>query len=219
MMRRWVAGGCAIALLMSAVARPAIADTSSLVPAEPKDGSATQAAVPPSGAAPLLAPANEAMDTYARGLKAYTARQWDEAIRWWRQTVRLDPSSVPGQLGLGVALLQRGLTTEAEAAFRAALARDPHDADAWANLGTIALQRGESLAAIDYYRKAVGCEPTDASLWVDWAGSYANAGNLLAAQAAALNALAFQPEYAEEQALLERLDEQLLTTAGAAESR
>ncbi len=218
MRRRWAASGCAVVLLMSAAAWPAIAETSSLVPAAPKEGSATPVVATPNGAAPLT-PVNEATEAYVRGLKAYNAHQWDEAIRCWRHTVQLDPSSVPGQVGLGVALLQRGLTTEAEATFRAALALDPHDADAWANLGTIALQRGESLAAVDYYRKAVGCEPTDASLWVDWAGSYANAGNWLAAQAAALNALAFQPESAEAQALLQRLDEQLLTTAGAAESR
>ena len=207
-MRHWVAGGGAIACVLGVLAAPAVAETSAPRAVEPDADSTTQTAATPRGAAPA-ASVDEATDAYVRGLKAYNAHQVDEAVRWWRRTVQLDPSSVPGHVGLGVALLQRGEATAAEAAFRAALAHDAHDADAWANLGTIALQRGDSLAAIDYYRKAVSCEPTDASLWVDWAASYANAGNLLAAEATALNALAFQPDSTEAQDLLERLDRQL----------
>ena len=214
MMRRWMAGGGVIAGVLGLLVAPAVAETSRVRTAEPTTSSATQVAAPREAApAEALDPAT---DAYVRGLKAYNARQFDEAVRWWRRTVQLDPSSVPGQVGLGVALLQRGETTGAEAAFRAALAHDAHDADAWANLGTIALQRGESLAAIDYYRKAVGCEPTDASLWVDWAASYANAGNLLAAEATALNALSFQPDSSEAQELLERVEREFDAAAGTA---
>ncbi len=151
---------------------------------------------------------SDAPSAYARGLESYQHRQWDEALRWWRQTMTLDPSLAQAYVGVGVILLHQGHAAEAEAEFQTALAHDPRQVDALADLGVLALQRGQYDIAVSYYRKAVGIEPTDASLWVDLATSYAAGGHSDAARTAALNALSFDADADEARALLQRLDRQ-----------
>ena len=185
-------------------------------PAASAAGSVAPASQQESPALTALTPASEAAYAYARGLAAYEARRLEEAIEWWRRTVRLDPAMAQAHVGLGAALLQHGESATAEAEFRAALELNPHHADAWANWGAIAVQRGEYRQAVERFRKAVGCEPTDASLWVDLAISYAGAGDLPQARTAALNALSFDPESAEAKTLVERLDRQLMADPGQA---
>ena len=142
-------------------------------------------------------------------MAAFDAKQLDEAVHAWRQTIQLDPNFAEAYVGLGVIFLQRGDAVGAEAEFQTALNRNPHQVNALANLGVLAVQRGQYVVAVGYYRKAIGSDPTDASLWVDLATSYLGAEDLSAARAAVLNALAFDPDSAEAQAFLERIDRQM----------
>lgn len=160
-------------------------------------------------ATPPIAEETPAAAAYARGVAAYDAGQLDEAAHAWRQAIQGDPNFAEAYVGLGVIFLQRGDAVGAEAEFQMALGKNPNHINALANLGALAVQRGQYDIAVSYYRRAVGREPEDASLWVDLAICYTGAGDLPEARSAVLNALAFDPDSHEAQALLKRIERQM----------
>jgi serine/threonine-protein kinase len=86
----------------------------------------------------------------------------DEAIGFYRTAVALRPNSPGAHLNLGLALMEKGLPSEASAAYRNAIRLKPDYTTAYLNLG-IALQNNGSLdEAIAAYRQAVRLKPDEA---------------------------------------------------------
>ena len=82
----------------------------------------------------------DAMDSdarYALGRKYHAQGQIDRAMGLYQDTLRIDSSNGGAQNDLGVALQQRGKRTEAEAAYRRAIALDPFSSTPHLNLGLL----------------------------------------------------------------------------------
>jgi cytochrome c-type biogenesis protein CcmH/NrfG len=77
------------------------------------------------------------------------AERWDDAVRWYREALALDPSRVETATDLGACLLNAGRPAEGLLEFERVLAKDPQSRSALYNKG-IALQqmgRGDEAAA------------------------------------------------------------------------
>lgn len=85
----------------------------------------------------------------------------DDAIRHFRQSLELRPSSASGHFLLARALAQAGQPDEAVAQFTLALERRPDSAEAHYELGLLLLQLGRRDAAIHHLREAVRLKPED----------------------------------------------------------
>jgi hypothetical protein len=82
----------------------------------------------------------DAMDSdarYALGRKYHAQGQYDRAIGLYQDTLKIDSSNGGAQNDLGVAFQQRGKRTEAEAAYRRAIALDPFSSTPHLNLGLL----------------------------------------------------------------------------------
>lgn len=88
--------------------------------------------------------------------------QYDEALEYFQEAVRVAPEFAEGQNDLGVALARRGEIDEAITHYRTALRIDPGYARAHGNLGTVLARRGAFEEAIEHFSQAVRLEPTNA---------------------------------------------------------
>ena len=86
------------------------------------------------------------------GKLACVLGRWDEAMRYSRAAISLDPFN-PVLIGnSGSCLLRSGHLVEAEEQIRHALAISPTYDPEWALLGRVLLARGELSAALDAFR-------------------------------------------------------------------
>jgi protein O-mannosyl-transferase len=95
-----------------------------------------------------------------------------DALREYREALRLDPALVVVRNDLGVALARAGQPAEAQEQFERALAIRPSYADAHDNLGSVLLQLGRRDEAVAQYRAALALDPGLAS-------AHYNLGNAL----------------------------------------
>lgn len=99
--------------------------------------------------------------------------QSDESM--WMNVLSVNPGNLRGQLGVGTALLKRGITGGAERYFLRILENDrlPHDRKwkkrttefvmAYNNLGSIRFQEGKYVEAETLFRKSISISPCDAA--------------------------------------------------------
>ena len=126
---------------------------------------------------------------------AYMQRgQADEAIRSYREVLRLAPDSTEAHNNLGALLREKGRIAEARGHFESVIRLDPSDAKAHNNLGVLLAGIGQHEKAEVFYRKAIDLKP-------DYADAHDNYGLLLVqmkrpeeAVVAFGNALALTPE-------------------------
>ncbi len=83
-----------------------------------------------------------------RGAEALRAGSNDEAVRWLRDAVRIDPDLAGAWVNLGVARRRVGSLELAEDAYRRALEIDPEISSAYHNLSALLHVRGESAEAL-----------------------------------------------------------------------
>jgi len=83
----------------------------------------------------------------------------EEAIRQYREAVRLEPRSVLGRNSLGVAFGKAGNLAEAEAELREAIRLDEGYPPAWRNLGGVLRRRGDAAGACEALRRALDLDP------------------------------------------------------------
>ncbi|MDF1591310.1 MAG: tetratricopeptide repeat protein [Desulfobacterales bacterium] len=129
----------------------------------------------------------------ALGSKGRTA----DAIRHYREALRIDPNYVDAYNNLGVVLDNQGKTADAIRHYREALRIDPNYAKAHNNLGNALLREGKTEEAIMHYLKTVQIDS-------GYKAAYYNLGNVFFAQGnfdEAINhylvALRIDPTYAE----------------------
>jgi protein O-mannosyl-transferase len=109
------------------------------------------------------------------GLALYKRGDATEAIRHYREAIRIFPGFVEAHTNLGVALAQSGHVEEGIAEHRRALELDPSDPDAYNNLGAAYYGAHRLDEAIEAFGRAVRLAP-------DHADATYNLGTALAAQ-------------------------------------
>lgn len=114
-------------------------------------------------------------------------------------------SAARGSVALGLDHHAAGRLSEAEAAYREALAKDPDSIDALHFLGVVALQRGEPARAVELISRALDRDPANAAACNNLGLALAALGRRPEAIRRTLQALSLQPGDADALANLRRL--------------
>ena len=113
-----------------------------------------------------------AEELFERAYAQQEAKNYEEAIRYYKEAIHLEPDLDAAHNNLGNLLSDLKRNEEAEAAYRKAIELNPSDEKAYSNLGILLsdLKRNEEAEAA--YRKAIELNPTLTE-------AYFNLGNLL----------------------------------------
>jgi tetratricopeptide (TPR) repeat protein len=101
------------------------------------------------------------------GWACHLVGQQDEALRWIRKAVEVDPVSTKARFGLGVVLAATGKSAEAVRQFEEVLCADGRDFKTLMQLGSCKLELDDPIAAESSYRRAIAVCPGSASAWTD----------------------------------------------------
>jgi protein O-GlcNAc transferase len=108
----------------------------------------------------LLAQAPQHPDaTHYLGLLAYQDKRYTDAVRLITEAIAIRAGDPAAHSNLGNALAMLGRHSDAEAAFRAALALDPQLADTWFNLANVQREGQQLEAAEVAYRRVIALHP------------------------------------------------------------
>jgi Flp pilus assembly protein TadD len=94
-----------------------------------------------------------------RGLSLLAKGQTDDAIREFREALRIQPDYADVYLNLGNALMTVGRTDEALTHFQRALMLQPNHAEAHNALGVVLAENGRIDEAIAHYQTALRIKP------------------------------------------------------------
>ena len=95
------------------------------------------------------------LERYNKGVAAFKAGRHDEAIREFREALRINSKVVQAHCNLGAALGAKGLQEEAIAEFRAALSVDPKHAASHYNLGMRLEAKGRFSEAVSEFEQFI----------------------------------------------------------------
>jgi len=114
----------------------------------------------------------------ALGTAFYEKSQLDDAVREYREALRLDPRLPDGHRNLGVTYAARGRFDEAIGECREAVRLDPRNTKAHTSLADAYAGKGQIEDAIREYREAIRLDPGNARAHNNLAGSYAAKGQV-----------------------------------------
>jgi tetratricopeptide (TPR) repeat protein len=141
------------------------------------------------------------MPTVAKALaqaQQYQAQgRLDEAIRAFREALRLKRDSTPALLGLGIALSHQGKPREAEEYFRKVLRQHPNSSEALDQLGLVLQDQGKLEEAVSSFRKAIRLQPDFAVAYNNLAGVFLKQGKLGEATLTLRKAVRVDPNHPE----------------------
>lgn len=129
---------------------------------------------------------------------------YPDAASAFRTLLLHNPNDADAHSGLGVALLNQGNSSEAQAEFEQALAIDPRNFTALDNLGQMEIAEGQLPRAIQLLQSAVASR-NDADARQHLALAYANSGRMADAADQLRQALDLQPRSALTHGLLSRV--------------
>ena len=92
------------------------------------------------------------------------AERWDEAIRWYREALAVNPALVETETDLGACLVSSGRPAEGLAEFERVLAVDPGHRNALYNKGLALLQMGRGKEAAAAWEELLKRHPADPQL-------------------------------------------------------
>ena len=96
----------------------------------------------------------EEKEWFNKGCEAYTAGNYDEAIRWFKKTIGISPNLVKAHYNIGLAYQKKGMLDEAITVYKRALAIYPDYAPAHHNLGNAYFKKDLDSLAADHLYKA-----------------------------------------------------------------
>ena len=149
------------------VPRPAVAGAVAAAPAPRAVASAKPAANPDEVKALESLAARQPNDVSVRvelGNLHMDAQRWDEAIRWYREALALDPSRPDVATDLGACLVSAGSPAEALAEFEKVLRATPDYRNALYNKGIALMQLGRSAEAAAAWEELLKRHPDDPQL-------------------------------------------------------
>ena len=120
-----------------------------------------------------------------------------QAIKAYREVLRIRPEHVQSWYNLGIAYGQADQTDQAIKAYREALRIDPEFALVWYNLGNAYQKTGQADNAINAYREALHINPEHADAWVNLGNAYGKSGQADQEIKAYHEALHINPELAQ----------------------
>ena len=113
----------------------------------------------------------------AEGADHLRAGRADEAIKVFRELLRVQPDHVDAMRYLAIAYWrEKKRPGDAEAWLRRATAAAPDFTAAWLSLGLVLLDGNKPNDAIEAYRRAVALAPDSAAAWAGAGNAYAQAG-------------------------------------------
>jgi tetratricopeptide (TPR) repeat protein len=92
------------------------------------------------------------------------AERWDEAIRWYREALAVNPALVETRTDVGACLVSSGRPAEGLAEFEGVLAADPGHRNALYNKGIALLQMGRAGEAAAAWEELLRRHPDDPQL-------------------------------------------------------
>lgn len=116
---------------------------------------------------------NSAQDFYNQAKTAAQQGRTEQAIKYYREALRLDSNYGQALTGLGAVMLAQRRLDEAQRLFEKALSIDPNHATALINLAMIERSRGDVESALQRLHEVVARNP-------DYAAAHLNLGSLLA---------------------------------------
>ena len=146
------------------VPRPAVAGAVAAAPAPRAAASAKPAPNPDEVKALESLAARQPGDVAVRvelGNLHMDAERWDEAIRWYREALILDPARRDTMLDLGTCLLRVGRPGEGLVEFEKMLQMDPGHRNALYNKGIALLQMGRGSEAAVAWEELLRRHPDD----------------------------------------------------------
>ena|GEM_PF-6000010 len=163
-------------------------------PAQPADTTRNPTSAEPPG---QRSPVEE---TYKLGLESYKKAQYDEAVRYFKRVIGLNPK--PATLAaanfyLGDSYSELGQPAEAVAAYREALRLKPKDDVALNNLGVAYNELGKYSEALEDYQQAISLKSDIAVAHYNAGVAYYNLKQYREAAEAYQRALRLQPDFAE----------------------
>ena len=123
--------------------------------------------------------------------------QLDEAIREYRESLRLNPYYGLTHYNLGNALLQKGEVDEAIQHYQLAILLLPMYVDSYNNLGLALRKKGQVDEAIRQFQQAVRLKPDDADIHYNLGSALAQRGQMDEAIRQFQEALRLQPDYGD----------------------
>lgn len=133
----------------------------------------------------------------AAGRLARSQGNLAEAIRCYREAIRLQPEFVPTYNNLANALQAKGDFESALAAIRQALVMEPDKAALHCTLGSLLWLQDQPQAAIAAYERAVALQPELFLAHYNLAKAFAAMGDFRRAEASYRTALCLKPEQAD----------------------
>jgi len=140
---------------------------------------------------------NEDADLYlALGVLASLIKDFEEALKCFKQALKLRPQSHSLWNKLGATSANSGRAQEALHAYNQALHLKPNYVRAWANAGIAHTQQGRHKEAAEYYLRALILNPEANHIWDHMSTNFVSMGRSdLAAKAARRDLEAFQEDF------------------------
>jgi len=120
----------------------------------------------------------------------------EDAIRAYREAIRLRPDFPAAYYDLASAIDEKGDLAGAAAAYEEAIRLRPGYAFAYVNLGIVRAQQGDIDRAIACFEEAIRLEAKNARFYCNLAGALGDSGDLDEAAKALEQALKLAPDYA-----------------------
>jgi tetratricopeptide (TPR) repeat protein len=130
------------------------------------------------------------------GAAFYKQGRTDEAIRQYREALRLNPAFAQAHNNLGAALEKEGQTDEAIRHYQEALRLKADYAEAHNNLGIVFFQQNRTDDAIPQFKEAVGLKPDLAEAHYNLGAALDQKGQMDEAAREYQEAVRLQPDYA-----------------------
>jgi len=121
----------------------------------------------------------------------------EDAIKHFREILRLDPDDYEAHANLGVSLAGQGKVDEAIRHYREALRLQPHLAKTYNNWGFALAGQGRAEEAEAYYRETLRLQPDYAEAHNNWGLALAAQGKFDAAIFHCKEALRLKPDFAD----------------------
>lgn len=148
---------------------------------------------------PEAAAADTSEECYRRGIALHQAGQPQEAIRWYRNGLAMDPDDERLHFSLGKAFQDIGKIGAAAACYRRTTDLSPHCMPAYFNLGVLFLANDRLAEALEVLRKATEIDPGFAEAHNNLGVAHQRMGRLPEASASFEHAVRLKPDYLEAQ--------------------